>query len=55
MQFGQSLADGFLVGDDIEPPFGGYLLPVLGDQRRFVGLHRAGDVDDALRDRHFQI
>jgi len=36
------------IADDIEPPFGGQLLPLLGNQGRYIGLDLAGDLEPLL-------
>ena len=49
------LGDGRLMLHDIEPAFGRQLLAAFRHQRRLIGLHLAGDADDLVGDRHFEV
>ena len=49
------LLDGFLVGDGIQPAFGGQFFTAFGHERCFVGFDVAGDIDDRIDGGHFQI
>ena len=41
--------------DNIEPALGRHFLAPLGDDRRLIGLHLAGDADNLVGDRQLQI
>ena len=47
--------DPVAIGDDIQPALGGNFFPLLGHERRLIGLHVAGDFRDFGLAGHLQI